>query len=79
MQTTKSKFNILRSSELWQQTDEFKALLNEKKDVEFNIMHKEINLSEIITETFHMMDFSWQIFKQLNPIIHRDCDFEKWD
>ena len=71
MQLTNKKFNILRSSELWKHTDEFKIALNDKKDIEFVIEHKEINLAEIITENFHMMDFSWQIFKQLNPIIHR--------
>lgn len=71
MQATLKKFNILRSSELWSHTDEFKAALNENENVKFVIEHKEINLAEIITETFHMMDFSWQIFKQLNPIVHR--------
>jgi hypothetical protein len=71
LQTGKTKFNILRSSELWSHPKDFLAKLNESKEIEFNLEHKEINLSEIVTETFQLVDFSWEVFKQLTPIIHR--------
>ena len=71
MQTTKSKFNILRSKELWELTPEFHKILNQEKFIDFSISHREINLAEIVMGTFHMVDFSWDVFKQINPIVHR--------
>lgn len=61
----------MRSNELWELSSEFQQLLNKDKSIDFSIAHKEINLAELVMGAFHMVDFSWSIFKQLNPIIHR--------
>lgn len=71
MQNDKPKFNILRSKELWELSADFNQLLNQKYSCEFSISHREINLAEIVTGAFQMMDFSWTVFKQLSPIVHR--------
>lgn len=71
MQTSNPKFNILRSNELWELSEELNQLLNKDQNVEFSIAHREINLAEIVVGSFQMLDFSWNVFKQINPIVHR--------
>ncbi len=61
----------MRSIELWELSAEFQQRLNQDKSVEFSIAHREISLAELVMGAFHMVDFSWAVFKQLNPIVHR--------